>query len=152
MSEDFIKVENVSHEYKSDRGRIQVLENLYFSVSKGSFTAIVGPSGCGKSTLIKLISGLLKPDMGQILVQGKKVLFPRPNVGMAFQNPVMLEWRTVLENVILPLEIVSPSMRLKDKEDRAKYLLSLVGLNGFEEKSPSELFKLRCSRKSLLIC
>ncbi len=139
MLDQFINVSNVTYQYKSEKGSIEVLNKLDFEVGEGGFTAIVGPSGCGKSTLSKLISGLLTPSDGEIFLQGEKVTSPRANVGMAFQNPVMLEWRTVINNVTLPLEIVSPSMKAKEKEDRARYLLALVGLEGFENKRPSEL-------------
>ncbi|PKP85468.1 MAG: nitrate/sulfonate/bicarbonate ABC transporter ATP-binding protein [Alphaproteobacteria bacterium HGW-Alphaproteobacteria-2] len=106
---------------------------------EGSFCAVVGPSGCGKSTLTRLIAGLMIPDAGEVWLHGARVTGPRSTVGMAFQNPVLLEWRTILENVILPLEIVAPRMPRRERVARAEELLSLVGLDGFEEKRPSEL-------------
>nr|WP_238484166.1 ABC transporter ATP-binding protein [Oricola indica] len=115
------------------------MDNLDIAVPEGEFCAVVGPSGCGKSTLTRLIAGLMKPDKGEVWLHGELVKGPRKTVGMAFQNPVLLEWRTILHNVILPLEIVAPSMPKKDREARAHELLTLVGLEGFEDKRPSEL-------------
>nr|WP_246414728.1 ABC transporter ATP-binding protein [Yoonia ponticola] len=109
------------------------------SVPTGTFAAVVGPSGCGKSTLTRLVAGLLKPDEGEVWLHGERVKGPRKTVGMAFQNPVLLEWRTILDNIILPLEIVAPRMPRKDRVDRAMELLEMVGLTGFEDKRPSEL-------------
>ena len=106
---------------------------------EGGFVAVVGPSGCGKSTLTRLVAGLLIPDEGEVRVHGKRVTAPRANVGMAFQNPVLLEWRTILQNVLLPLEIVPTQLTKRQAEDRARKLLALVGLEGFEGKRPSEL-------------
>lgn len=104
-----------------------------------SFVAVVGPSGCGKSTLTRLIAGLMMPDQGEVRLHGEVVKSPRSTVGMAFQNPVLLEWRSILKNVLLPLEIVPTRMSSKQKTERAMALLALVGLEGFEEKRPSEL-------------
>lgn len=134
-----IELRGVSHAFDVEGGTLPVLNNVSLEVAKNQFTAVVGPSGCGKSTLTRLISGLIKPNSGDIYLAGQKVESPRPTVGMAFQNPVMLEWRSVLKNVTLPLEIVSPTMSFKDREQRALELLSLVSLEGFEDKRPSEL-------------
>ena len=136
---DAIIIEDVTHTYKTETGLLPVIKNLTMSIPENGFTAVVGPSGCGKSTLTKLISGLLKPDEGEVFLSGEKISTPRPTVGMAFQNPVLLEWRSILKNVMLPLEIVPNKLSLEDKKQRAKQLLSLVGLEGFEEKRPSEL-------------
>jgi NitT/TauT family transport system ATP-binding protein len=108
-------------------------------VPEGEFCAVVGPSGCGKSTLTRLVAGLMKPDAGEVWLEGERVTTPRMTVGMAFQNPVLLEWRSILDNVILPLEIVDPSMSRAKRVARAEELLAMVGLSGFEDKRPSEL-------------
>ena len=100
---------------------------------------MVGPSGCGKSTLTRLIAGLLEPSAGEVWLHGQRVTGPKSSVGMAFQNPVLLEWRSVLRNVTLPLELVAPRMPKREKEERSRQLLVLVGLEGFEDKRPSEL-------------
>ncbi len=134
-----IEIKNIFHDFVTDSGTLQVLKNLSFSVKKGHFVAIVGPSGCGKSTITKLVSGLLKPDKGEVYISGKQVESPLSSVGMAFQNPVLLEWRDVLKNITLPLEIVSRGIKKTEKDARAKELLRLVGLNGFETNRPSQL-------------
>ena len=136
---ELIRIDNVSHTFYTNTGVLPVLENLTLSVPQNGFTAIVGPSGCGKSTVTRLIAGLLKPDSGSIWLQGQRVLSPRNVVGMAFQNPVLLEWRNILKNVVLPLEIVPNSISPSNREERARALLKLVGLAGFEHKRPSEL-------------
>ncbi len=136
---NLIDIRDVRHAYRTEAGTLPVLDGLNVSVPEGGFVAVVGPSGCGKSTLTKLVAGLLKPDHGEVWLHGEKVKSPRSTVGMAFQNPVMLEWRTILQNVMLPLEIVPNKLTKAQKQDRARYLLELVGLKGFEDKRPSEL-------------
>ncbi|WP_375257146.1 ABC transporter ATP-binding protein [Citreimonas sp.] len=136
---NLIEISGVRHAYKTDSGPLPVLDGLDIAVPEGGFCAVVGPSGCGKSTLTKLIAGLMRPDQGHVKLHGTEVTSPRSTVGMAFQNPVLLEWRTILDNVILPLEIVPNSLSRAQREDRARSLLSMVGLEGFEDKRPSEL-------------
>lgn len=137
--QNLIDIKGVTHAYRTRHGALPVLDNLDISVPQGEFCAVVGPSGCGKSTLTRLISGLMKPNAGEVWLSGEKVTSPRKTVGMAFQNPVLLEWRTIIENVVLPLEIVAPSMPKAQANDRAMHLLEMVGLKGFESKRPSEL-------------
>ncbi|KEO56034.1 ABC transporter ATP-binding protein [Thioclava pacifica] len=137
--ENLIDIRGVTHAYKTKHGPLPVLDNLDIQVPQGEFCAVVGPSGCGKSTLTRLVAGLMKPDQGEVWLHGEKVTSPRKTVGMAFQNPVMLEWRSIIDNVILPLEIVAPSMSKAEKYARAEHLLEMVGLKGFETKRPSEL-------------
>ena len=134
-----IKIDGVRHAYKTPKGPFPVLDGLDLSVEQGGFVAVVGPSGCGKSTLTRLISGLMMPDTGTVMLHGESVTGPRHTVGMAFQNPVLLEWRTILQNVMLPLEIVPNKMTRAERAERARALLALVGLEGFEDKRPSEL-------------
>lgn len=136
---NLIEIKDVSLSYQTATGPLHVLDRLNLSIPEGSFCAVVGPSGCGKSTLTRLIAGLLFPNSGEVWLHGKRVQSPRRTVGMAFQNPVLLEWRTILQNVILPLEIVNPRMPKVQKAARAEELLALVGLEGFEDKRPSEL-------------
>jgi NitT/TauT family transport system ATP-binding protein len=136
---NLIEIKGVTHAYKTASGLLPVLDGLDVAVPEGTFAAVVGPSGCGKSTLTRLVAGLMKPDQGEVWLHGERVKGPRKTVGMAFQNPVLLEWRTILENVILPLEIVAPSMPRADRVARAMELLEMVGLSGFENKRPSEL-------------
>lgn len=127
------------HTFRTASGPLQVLDGLDLTVPEGGFVAVVGPSGCGKSTLTRLVAGLLIPDEGTVRVHGAPITGPRSNVGMAFQNPVLLEWRTILDNVLLPLEIVPTKLSRAQAGDRARKLLALVGLEGFEGKRPSEL-------------
>ncbi len=136
---NLIEIRGVKHAYTTAHGPLPVLDGLDLSVPQGEFCAVVGPSGCGKSTLTRLVAGLMRPDEGEVILQSEPVKSPRKTVGMAFQNPVMLEWRTILQNVILPLEIVAPSMPRAKRIERAMELLDLVGLTGFENKRPSEL-------------
>jgi NitT/TauT family transport system ATP-binding protein len=120
------------------------VEDINLQVKQGEFIAIVGPSGCGKSTFMKLTTGLKKPSRGEIYVDGQPVNGPLKISGMAFQSPSLLPWRTTLDNVLLPLEIVEP-YRSNFKEKKAEYearaieLLHTVGLGGYERKFPWEL-------------
>ena len=134
-----IDIKDVSHNYQTNQGLLPVIKNLSISIKKGGFTAIVGPSGCGKSTITRLVSGLLMPTKGIIFISNEKVLSPISTVGMAFQNPVLLEWRNVINNIILPLEIVSKNLSYNFRRERALELLKLVGLEEFELNLPSEL-------------
>ncbi len=134
-----IDIRDVKLTYETKDGRLPVLDGVDMQVPEGGFVAVVGPSGCGKSTLTRLIAGLLEPNAGEVWLHGERVTGPKSSVGMAFQNPVLLEWRSVLRNVTLPLELVAPRMPKREKEERALELLTLVGLEGFERKRPSEL-------------
>ncbi|WP_432757279.1 ABC transporter ATP-binding protein [Consotaella aegiceratis] len=125
-------------------GGTLAVKDLSLNVERGEFAAVVGPSGCGKSTLMKLVTGLHRPQDGTVLVAGKYVEEPVSIVGMAFQNPTLLPWRTTLDNVLLPLEIVQPHRRrLRQNRDeyvaKAEALLKTVGLAGFGEKYPWQL-------------
>src|SRR5689334_8941039 len=113
----FIAADDVTMTY-GGRGRVVALKNFTLRVRRGEFAAIVGPSGCGKSTFLKLASGLRAPTAGGIVVGEREVSGPLKFVGMAFQNPVLLPWRTCLQNVMLPFEIVEPfkSRRRQDRE------------------------------------
>ncbi|WP_127143071.1 ABC transporter ATP-binding protein [Pelagibacterium montanilacus] len=120
------------------------VSGLEMAVKRGEFAAVVGPSGCGKSTLMKLVTGLHIPQRGVVTVAGTHVTKPVSIVGMAFQNPTMLPWRTTLDNVLLPLEIVEKHkkrLRRHKKEyvEQAEHLLETVGLKGFGSKYPWQL-------------
>ena len=128
--------------YGRGAAAVRALDEVSLEISRGEFIAVVGPSGCGKSSLMKLISGLHPPASGVLTVEGKPVAGPLKSVGMAFQNSNLLPWRTALENVLLPLEIVPPFRTDFSKEKyapKAKGLLEAVGLSGFTEKHPWEL-------------
>jgi NitT/TauT family transport system ATP-binding protein len=121
---------------------VRAIEDVTLTISEGEFIAVVGPSGCGKSSLMKLISGLHPPAAGLLEFEGKPILGPLKSVGMAFQNSNLLPWRTALENVLLPLEIVEPYRSGFSKEKyspKAQGLLESVGLGGFTQKHPWEL-------------
>ena len=138
----FVDIEEVSVSY--NLGEPPVLEGASLQMSKGEFVALVGPSGCGKSTFMKLMSGLLKADQGSVVVANQEVTRPLGNVGMAFQNSVMLPWRTTLNNLLLPLEIARPHRETfrQNREahaNKAIELLSSVGLENVAEKFPWEL-------------
>ena len=120
------------------------VEAIHLQVRQGEFIAIVGPSGCGKSTFMKLATGLKMPSMGKILIDGQPVTGPLKVSGMAFQAPSLLPWRTTVDNVLLPLEIVEPfrsnfKQKRKEYEERARKLLQKVGLAGYEDKFPWQL-------------
>ncbi len=125
-------------------GGTVAVDGLDLAVSPGEFVAVVGPSGCGKSSLMKLMTGLLPASGGTVRVAGQPVRGPVKIVGMAFQNPSLLPWRTTLDNLMLPLEIVEP-YRSRFRRDRAAYeaeavaLLATVGLAGFERRFPWQL-------------
>jgi NitT/TauT family transport system ATP-binding protein len=128
--------------YGRGAAAVRVIEEVSLEIAQGEFIAVVGPSGCGKSSLMRLISGLHPPASGALLVEGKHVDGPLKSVGMAFQNSNLLPWRTALENVLLPLEIVEPYRSDFSKQKyagKAKALLESVGLQGFAEKHPWEL-------------
>ena len=140
----FVHIDQVDLTYRAASGPVPALRGTSLKVGKGEFAAVVGPSGCGKSTLMKLVTGLVPPGAGRIAVAGQTVHGPVKLAGMAFQNPNLLPWRTVLDNVLLPLEIVEPhrsEFRRRKAEFRAKAedLLKIVGLAGFGGRYPWEL-------------
>ena len=142
----FVDFDQVWLAYNDDllAKNIFAVEDINLQVQRGEFIAIVGPSGCGKSTFMKLTTGLKMPSMGSIRIDGQPVTGPLKISGMAFQAPSLLPWRTTLDNVLLPLDIVEPfRSQFKDRrrefEERAKKLLASVGLGGMEQKFPWEL-------------
>jgi NitT/TauT family transport system ATP-binding protein len=152
-SEPYIRLRNASLSYGTAEG-VLALTDVTMDIAKGEFVAIVGPSGCGKSSLLKLVSGLHPALKGETYVAGKKVSGPLKICGMAFQNPTLLPWRTALNNVLLPLEIVQPhASRFRSHRDeylgQAKELLNSVGLTGFEDRYPWQLSGGMQQRNSL---
>lgn len=143
MNQPLVTIDKVEMRYGGEGGVLAV-QDLTMSVNKGEFAAVVGPSGCGKSTLMRLVTGLHIPQKGDVIVAGTKVTKPISIVGMAFQNPTMLPWRTTLDNVLLPLEIVEKH-RKRLRRHKAEYveqaeaLLEMVGLKGFGDKFPWQL-------------
>jgi NitT/TauT family transport system ATP-binding protein len=144
--EHFVDFQNVWLAYNDEllEQNHFAVEDINLQVKQGEFIAIVGPSGCGKSTFMKLTTGLKKPSRGEIYVDGQPVNGPLKISGMAFQSPSLLPWRTTLDNVLLPLEIVEPyrsnfKAKKAEYEARAIDLLKTVGLGGYERKFPWEL-------------
>ena len=101
-----IEVRNLSKTYATQDGPVQALSDLSFAIADAEFVTIVGHSGCGKSTLLKIIAGLLAPSSGAVAVRGRAVTAPLSDVGMVFQRPVLLKWRSILDNVMLPIEML----------------------------------------------
>jgi len=137
-SASVLRLDSVSLIYKS-RGQkeLTALQSMSLDVRDEEFITIVGQSGCGKSTLLRLVSGLLAPTTGTIELAGRPVTGPRSDVGIVFQSPVLLPWRTSLENVLLPIEFLKKDSA--QYETRARELLALVGLKGFESAYPRAL-------------
>jgi NitT/TauT family transport system ATP-binding protein len=148
---NFVDLDRVSLRYGEDGDGTLALHGAALNVQAGEFVAVVGPSGCGKSTLMKVVTGLWPPTAGTVMVGGREVAGPLTIVGMAFQNPTLLPWRTTLANVMLPLEIVEPHCsRLKREwatyQAKARDLLALVGLKGVRLRPRSAFGSLQRSR------
>ena len=144
--ETFVDISDVALRYTGRAGSQDTLavEHLNLKVHRGDFVAVVGPSGCGKSTLMKLATGLHFPSAGVVRLDGKVVNGPVSIAGMAFQNPVMLPWRSTRDNVLLPMEVVDPHRR-QIRKNRSKYklqadeILASVGLEGAGDQYPWQL-------------
>jgi NitT/TauT family transport system ATP-binding protein len=136
-AETALAVDAVSMVFTRGDSAVQALDRVSLEVRDGEFIALVGPSGCGKSTLLKLVSGLRPPTSGQLSVYGRRVAKPRGDVGIVFQSPVLLPWRTILANVTLPIDVLK--LESGRGRERARELLALVGLAGFERAYPHEL-------------
>lgn len=134
---NLIEINDVSKTYDAGDGSVHALQNVSFHVKRGEFISIVGRSGCGKSTLLNMIAGLDQPTSGSVLLDGVQVTEPSARVGFVFQRAVLLEWRTILENVLLPVEIFRTD--IKAARSKALLLLELVGLKGFENRYPRQL-------------
>jgi NitT/TauT family transport system ATP-binding protein len=132
-----IELHAVGKTYDTPRGQIAAVEAATLRIEHGQTLALLGPSGCGKSTLLMLIAGLLEPTTGQVVIGSETVLGPRSDLGMIFQRDLLLDWKTVLDNVLLPFELLGESRR--PHVARARALLHHVGLDGFEDKRPYEL-------------
>ena len=134
---DVINAEGVSKIYSSREGPVRALDRVSLSVRPGEFVALLGPSGCGKSTFLMLVSGLMPASGGLIRFHGREVSGPVTDLGLVFQSPVLLEWRTAIGNVLLQAE--ARKIRMEEARQQAKELLRSVGLEGFEGRYPSEL-------------
>ncbi len=123
--------------YDPGRAGILALDEMSVLVAEGEFLAIVGPSGCGKSTLLRLLSGLLRPIAGQVSFRGRPLTAPRREIGLVFQRANLMPWRTVLSNILLPLEVAGVAQA--EMLERAQALVALVGLEGFADAFPHQL-------------
>jgi NitT/TauT family transport system ATP-binding protein len=134
---EIIAVRGLAKHYRGGQETVTALEDIDFRIDEGAFVAIVGPSGCGKSTLLKILAGLLPPSAGEASLRGTPIVGPRRDIGVVFQSPVLFPWRTVLDNVLLPIDV----QRLGRERHRAEAaaLLALVGLDGFAGRYPWEL-------------
>jgi NitT/TauT family transport system ATP-binding protein len=154
-SDYYVELEGVTLTYGRDDKRVNALGLTDLRLKQGDFVALVGPSGCGKSTILKLVTGLIKATTGYVYVAGREVGAEPVRVGMAFQNPTMLPWLSVRDNVMMPLKIVPPfraQYRSKHKtefRDRAEALLKEVGLANFGDKHPWQLSGGMLQRASL---
>ena len=132
-----LSLENLSVVYDTSRGPLQALGPLSFDVADGEFVAILGPSGCGKSTLLKILSGLLQPTTGRARLGGQTIDRPRKDVGIVFQQPTLLPWKTVRENVLVPIRVLG--LYAPETRRKADALIDMVGLSVFAEHYPHEL-------------
>ncbi len=135
--DDKIAIRNLRKVYRTSTGRTIALDSVDLNIQQDEFVALVGPSGCGKSTLLRIISALSLPSAGEYLFDGKRLLAPSSNVGIVFQQPVLLPWRNVINNVLLPAEILG--LDLQQARVRGLELLRTAGLEGFERRYPNEL-------------
>jgi len=133
----FLEIKNVAKTYRSARGDVVALEDINLTIHASELISILGPSGCGKTTLLRCLAGLDQPSAGTIAIGGKTVVGPPDNLGVVFQRDVLLEWRTVLENVLLPVEVYR--LKLSEWRPRALQSLETLGLAGFEHRYPWEL-------------
>ncbi len=136
-----ITIDDVGVRYRTRDGWVHALEGVSLDVPPRSFVSVVGPSGCGKTTLLKIASGVLRPSRGRVLLSGEPLeAVPREGqFGFVFQRPLLLPWRTALQNVLLSTEIIQKSVPLAERVAEARRWLEVTGLKGFEDRHPHEL-------------
>ncbi|MCP5156622.1 MAG: ABC transporter ATP-binding protein [Ectothiorhodospiraceae bacterium] len=137
------------------RRNVQALESVDLTLTEGSFSSVIGASGCGKSTLLKIMAGLVPPTAGSVVLEGAPVVGPRKDIGMMFQQATLFPWRTVVENIVLPIEIRDGRAAARAAHGHARELLEMAGLNGFEQVYPGELSGGMAQRAAIcrmLIC
>ncbi|MBM3588727.1 MAG: ABC transporter ATP-binding protein [Alphaproteobacteria bacterium] len=145
IARPFIAFEQASVTFGRGEKAVEALQPTDLTISEGDFVALVGPSGCGKSTILKMVSELLKPSSGHVFIGGREIGAQPIRIGMAYQNPTLLPWLNIRDNVMLPLKIVLPfrgefsSKRKGEFRDRVEALLAQVGLAGFGDKYPWQL-------------
>jgi NitT/TauT family transport system ATP-binding protein len=133
----FLEVRNLSASFAGRQGDLEALQDVSFDVARGEFVCLIGPSGCGKSTLLRIIAGLLPPTEGTVYLEGQEQRHPGRRVGLIFQDPTLLPWRTVYDNVALPLELLG--WQADKVEQRTQSLLAFVGLADFSTAYPATL-------------
>ncbi|WP_299915833.1 ABC transporter ATP-binding protein [uncultured Roseobacter sp.] len=131
------------------RNQVIALEDVSITLRKGSFSSVIGSSGCGKSTLLKIMAGLIPPTRGRVVLRNKPVTGPRRDIGMMFQQATLFPWRTTLENIVLPIEIRDGRAAAEKAKKKARELLEIVGLKGFEDVFPNELSGGMAQRASI---
>jgi NitT/TauT family transport system ATP-binding protein len=137
MADPHLRFVGVSKQYAARSGTVVALEDITFDVRKSEFVSIIGPSGCGKSTLLKIILGLVPASGGVVNLNGRQIEGPQLGAGMVPQTPALSPWRTAVDNVLLPIEVLG--LRRRDYMEAARRLLATAGLEGFEQKLPKEL-------------
>jgi NitT/TauT family transport system ATP-binding protein len=137
VNRELIDLDKVGMTYEAASGPVEALADISLKVGSGEFVSLVGPSGCGKSTLLRIVAGLRPATRGTIMVDSNAVTRPIPDIGMVFQAPVLLKWRSILDNVLLPAELAGRDPM--SFRARARQLLEMAGLSGFDNKLPREL-------------
>lgn len=137
MASPILEVESLYKTFENGSKELNTVADISFTVSAGEFLCIVGPSGCGKTTLLQLLAGLLQPTRGAVKVAGAPLHRPHPEVSIVFQKPNLMPWRTVLENVLLPLQV--QTIPAEEAQRRAREVLALVGLSEFSMSYPKQL-------------
>jgi NitT/TauT family transport system ATP-binding protein len=132
-----VAIAGVGKIYESQRGAVEALKDINVVLAKGEFVSLLGPSGCGKSTLLKIVAGLVPASAGEVKISGERLAGVPDGLGMVFQRDVLLDWRTILDNVLLAAEF--KDLKRRDYEKRARDLLQLFGLAGYEHRYPWEL-------------
>ena len=136
-SRDFIRIKEVGKLFDGRGPVVTALQNINLDIDLGEFVAVVGPSGCGKSTLLRILAGLIPTSSGTVWFGDRKLEGPRHDIGVVFQSPVLFPWRTVLDNVLIPIDV--QKLDRKKYLSRARELINLVGLSEFEQRYPAEL-------------
>ncbi len=132
-----LRLEGLAHVYQGQSGLVDALAPVTFQIQDGEFVVLVGPSGCGKSTLLRIIAGLLVPSHGKVLLDGQVITGPQPEIGLVFQQSNLMPWRSVLDNVALPLELAGVDQSARYQQ--AQSVLGRVGLTAFAKSYPGEL-------------
>lgn len=136
-AQPILQIRHLSIIFPDRNSGLKALDDISFSVSTEQFVCVLGPSGCGKTTLLRTLAGLLSPTSGEVIFENSPLVSPRQKVGMVFQKANLMPWRTVLENILLPLEI--QHVPQQEALEKAQALIELVGLIGFENSLPRDL-------------